>query len=101
MEKGQAERARWWSMRPAQNLKASTYRCPFCGKHLASMSEHVLIAPEDDRSKRRHAHTECVMRARRDGRLPTRDEWLEATRGPRPSLGERLRRLLPGKRIER
>jgi hypothetical protein len=88
-------------MRPAQNLKASTYRCPFCGKHLASMSEHVLIAPEDDRSRRRHAHTECVMKARRDGRLPTRDEWLEATRGPRPPLGDRLRRLLPGRRIER
>jgi hypothetical protein len=88
-------------MRPAQNLKPSTYRCPFCGKHLASMSEHVLIAPEDDRSKRRHAHTECVMKARREGRLPTRDEWLEATRGPRPSLGARLRGLLPGRRIER
>jgi hypothetical protein len=84
-------------MRPAQNLKASTYRCPFCGKHLASMSEHVLIAPEDDRSRRRHAHTECVMKARRAGTLPTQDEWRKAERGPRPSLGERLRGLLPGK----
>jgi hypothetical protein len=61
------------------------------------MSEHVLIAPEDDRSKRRHAHTECVIKARREGRLPTRAEWLEAARGPRLSLGERLRRRLPGK----
>jgi len=84
-------------MRPAQNRKPATYRCPFCGKHLASMSEHVLIAPEDDRSKRRHAHTECVMKARREGRLPTRDEWLEETRGPRPSLGERLRGLFTGR----
>ena len=78
-------------MRPAQNLKASTYRCPFCGKHLASMSEHALIAPEDDRSKRRHAHLECVQKARADGRLPTREEWLAQARGPRPSLGARLR----------
>ena len=85
-------------MRGASNLKASTYRCPFCGKHLASMSEHVLIAPEDDRSRRRHAHMECVQRARAAGKLPTRDEWLEETRGPRPSLGERLRGLLPGKK---
>jgi hypothetical protein len=61
------------------------------------MSEHVLIAPEDDRSKRRHAHTECVMKARAAGRLPTRDEWRKAERGPRPSLGERLRGLFTGK----
>jgi hypothetical protein len=60
------------------------------------MSEHVLIAPEDDRSKRRHAHMECVRKARGAGNLPTREEWLKATRGPRPSIGERLRRLLPG-----
>jgi hypothetical protein len=85
-------------MRAASNLKASTYRCPFCGKHLASMSQHVLIAPEDDRSKRRHAHMECVQKARAAGKLPTRDEWTAATRGPRPSLGERLRGLLPGKK---
>jgi hypothetical protein len=88
-------------MRPAQNRKPTTYRCPFCGKHLASMSEHVLIAPEDDRSKRRHAHMECVRKARHEGRLPSRDEWLETTRGPRPSLGERLRRLFTGEPSER
>ena len=87
-------------MRGAQNSKPSTYTCPFCGKRLASMSQHVLIAPEDDRSKRRHAHTECVMKARREGQLPTRDEWREAQRGPRPSLGERLRRLFSGKKTE-
>lgn len=85
-------------MRPASNLKPATYRCPFCGKHLASMSPHVLIAPEDDRSKRRHAHMECVREARAAGRLPTRDEWLAAERGPRPSLGARLRGLFSGRR---
>jgi hypothetical protein len=61
------------------------------------MSAHALIAPEDDRSKRRHAHMECVQRARAAGKLPTRDEWRAAERGPRRSLGERLRGLLPGK----
>ena len=84
-------------MRPAQNLKPSTYTCPFCGKRLVALSEHVLIAPEDDRSKRRHAHMECVQRARAAGKLPTRDEWRAAERGPRPSLGERLRGLFSGK----
>ena len=93
--------ARWYSVRRAQNRKPSTYRCPFCGKHLASMSEHVLIAPEDDRSKRRHAHMECVRKARAAGRLPTRDEWLAAGRGPRPSFGERLRGLFGGNGAEK
>jgi hypothetical protein len=39
------------------------------------MSEHVLIAPEDDASRRRHAHEPCVIDARKAGLLPTRDEW--------------------------
>jgi len=54
------------------------------------MSEHVLIAPEDDASRRRHAHTSCVARAHEAGRLPTFDDW-------RRSTGERrgwLARLL-------
>ncbi len=85
-------------MRPAQNLKPSTYTCPFCGKRLAALSEHVLIAPEDDRSRRRHAHMECVRKARAAGKLPTRDEWRAAERGPRPSVGERLRGLFSGKK---
>jgi hypothetical protein len=38
------------------------------------MSEHVLIAPEGDVSRRRHAHTDCVVAARREGRLPMQDE---------------------------
>ena len=88
-------------MRPAANLKLATYRCPFCGKHLASMSEHVLIAPEDDRSKRRHAHMECVRNARAAGNLPTREEWLEAERGPRPSFGARMRGFFGDKRADR
>ncbi|MBV8396257.1 MAG: hypothetical protein JO064_08370 [Actinobacteria bacterium] len=56
-------------------MKPATYRCPFCDEYLHAMSEHVLVAPEDDGSRRRHAHTDCVRRARERGELPTRDEW--------------------------
>jgi hypothetical protein len=82
--------ARWWTVRPAGNLKPATYRCPLCGKHLASMSEHLLIAPEGDTGHRRHAHTACVLDARKAGRLPTRDEW----RATQPRSQGWLARLL-------
>jgi hypothetical protein len=72
-------------MRPAQNLKPATYRCPLCGKHLPALSEHALIWPEGDKSRRRHAHTECVMRARKAGRLPTEDEWRKSQERERTS----------------
>jgi hypothetical protein len=42
------------------------------------MSAHVLIAPEGDTSHRRHAHTECVQRAREAGRFVTYDDWRAA-----------------------
>jgi len=67
--------ARWWTLRRAQNLKPATYRCPLCGEFLHAMSDHVLVAPEGDTSRRRHAHEECVRTARREGQLPTQDEW--------------------------
>jgi hypothetical protein len=89
------ERVRWWSMRPAQNRKPATYRCPLCGRHLPALSEHVLIAPEGDTSRRRHAHTECVLKARRAGRLPSEEEW-RATQPRRPSALSRLRARLFG-----
>jgi hypothetical protein len=74
------ERADWYSIRPARSLKPATYRCPLCGYRLHAMSDHVLIAPEGDMSRRRHAHAECVAAAK----LP----------GPpaRPGLLARLRR---------
>ncbi len=51
----------------------------------------MLIAPEGDTRRRRHAHTECVRSARARGRLPSREEWLRAQ--PRgPSLLSRLLR---------
>jgi hypothetical protein len=86
--------AQWWAMRGAQNAKPSTYRCPLCGGLLHAMSEHMLIAPEDDRARRRHAHTACVAAARQAGRLPTYDEWLE-TQPRRPGFLSRLLRRAP------
>ena len=66
---------RWWTVRPAQNLKPATYRCPLCDRHLPALSEHMLIEPEGSPAGRRHAHTTCVARARKAERLPSRDEW--------------------------
>ena len=50
----------------------------------------MLIAPEGDTRRRRHAHTECALAERRAGRLPLREDWL-ATQPRPPGL---LRRLL-------
>jgi hypothetical protein len=91
----QLAKARWWTVRRAQNRKPSTYTCPICGKYLAALSEHMLIAPEGDTSRRRHAHGQCVMEARRAGRLPTRDEWLRTQPRP-PSAWHRLASRLRG-----
>jgi hypothetical protein len=71
---------RWWTIRPAQNRKPSTYRCPLCGNQLPSLQAHMLITPEGDSSRRRHAHSACVMAARKQGRLPTEGEWRKAQR---------------------
>jgi hypothetical protein len=74
---------RWWMVRPAQNRKPSTYRCPLCGNQLPSLQAHMLITPEGDPSRRRHAHSACVMAARKQGRLPTEGEWRKAQRAAR------------------
>jgi hypothetical protein len=76
-------KGRWYNVRRAQNRKPATYRCPLCGELLPALSEHMLITPEGDTARRRHAHSACVLRARRAGRLPTRGEW-EATQ-PKPA----------------
>jgi len=72
---GVSSNVQWWEMRPAQSLKPASYVCPFCDGMLHATSEHALISPEGDLSKRRHAHMECVLAARKRGGLPTRDEW--------------------------
>ena len=69
------DRAEWWSIRPAQNRTPAHYTCPFCRLRLHAMTPHVLIAPEGNMDRRRHAHRECVEAARREGRLPLRSEW--------------------------
>ena len=71
MDFGQAS---WYALRPARNRKPATYRCPLCGALLPALSDHVLVLPEGDASRRRHAHVGCVMKARREGRLPLREE---------------------------
>jgi hypothetical protein len=67
-------KARWYAVRPAANRKPATYRCPLCGSLLPALSEHMLVTPEGDSSRRRHAHSACVMSARKQGRLPLREE---------------------------
>jgi hypothetical protein len=69
------ETFRWWEVREAQNLKPTTYICPLCDQQLYANSEHMLLLPEGDPSRRRHAHTDCVAQARSAGKLPTQEEW--------------------------
>jgi hypothetical protein len=80
--------ARWYSIRPAASRKPATYRCPLCGQLLPALTAHMLVVPEGDPSRRRHAHSNCVLAARRDGRLPLREE----VEPPRPGLLARLLR---------
>jgi hypothetical protein len=82
---------RWWELRPAQNLKPTTYVCPLCDLQLDATSEHTLVLPEGDPSRRRHAHTYCVSQARRAGKLPTQDEWRK-TKASSPGLRDARRR---------
>ena len=82
---------RWWTIRAAQNLKPATYRCPFCDRFLPALSEHVLVMPEGDARRRRHAHTACARAERAAGRLPNRDEW-RRTQPRRLSVLHRLLR---------
>jgi hypothetical protein len=82
-----SEKARWWTVRRAQSRKPATYTCPFCRRYLAAMSEHALIAPEGDMSKRRHAHTACVRAAH----LPSYEDW-QRTQPRQPGFFARLLR---------
>jgi hypothetical protein len=80
--------ADWYSARPASNRKPATYRCPFCRGLLPALSEHMLVFPDGDPARRRHAHTACVVKARKAGRLPMRED----TRARSPGLVARLLR---------
>jgi len=49
----------------------------------------MLMFPEDDKSRRRHAHTKCVLAARERGQLMLREDWLRTQPRP-PSWWRRL-----------
>ena len=68
-------------MRPAANRKPATYTCPLCRRQLPALSQHMLVLPDGDGARRRHAHTACVMKARQAGRLPLREEVEPRRRG--------------------
>jgi len=74
-------RARWYAVRGARSAKPATYRCPLCDERFPALVDHLLVVPEGDAARRRHAHTACVMRARRAGRLPLREEVEPRRRG--------------------
>jgi hypothetical protein len=95
-----ADPVRWWDMRPAQGRQAKTYTCAICHGLFLAMVPNTLLYPEGDRQRRRHAHTACVARQRRAGKLLTKAEW-ERTQRP-PSSGRRpwWRRLLGGRPAE-
>jgi len=42
------------------------------------MSEHLVIAPEGNVDRRRHAHTECVLAARKAGTFTTYEDRPES-----------------------
>jgi hypothetical protein len=73
--------AGWYAIRPAANRKPASYRCPLCGGMLPALSEHMLVTPEGDSSRRRHAHSACVLSARKQGRLPLREDVEPRTPG--------------------
>jgi hypothetical protein len=75
--------ADWYDVRRAQSNKPATYSCPFCPRKLPAFSEHVLIRPLGSGEGRRHAHLACVARAREEGRLPSRSDWLKTQRSTR------------------
>ena len=80
---------RWWALRRAQSFKPVSYTCPLCSLQLHALTDHVLLTPEGDSERRRHAHAACVRAARAEGRLPSRAEW-EVTQPRTPGRLERL-----------
>ena len=88
-----ADAARWWDMRPAESKQLKTYTCPLCNGCLVSMNPNILLSPEGDRQRRRHAHTACVAAHRQSGKLVTRSEWERSLRPLKPAKPSWWRRL--------
>ena len=86
--------------RAARRARAASVAPPhvFAGVRVALdllEQKHVLIAPEGDLSRRRHAHTECVLKARQAGGMLSKEEWLKTQpQPPRRPLRQRLAELL-------
>jgi hypothetical protein len=53
----------------------------------------MLMIPEGHSERRRHAHTECVLAARKAGRLPTKGEWQQTQPRRESALRRALARL--------
>ena len=86
--------ARFYAIRPAASRRPTTYRCPLCRRQLPALTPHMLVFPDGDPERRRHAHSDCVMRARADGRLPLREEVEPRPPGVAARLLARARRAL-------
>ena len=80
-------------MRHAQSFKPASYTCPLCSKQLHAMSDHILVKPEGDPERRRHAHPACVHAARTQGLLPSREEFERSESQSQPRQPGRLARL--------
>jgi hypothetical protein len=87
---------RWWDMRPAQGKQPKTYTCPICHHRLWGMNPNTLLFPEGDRERRRHAHTACVAKQRKAGKMLTRAEWERAHPPARSARRSWWRRLFGG-----
>lgn len=48
------------------------------------MSDHILVKPEGDPKRRRHAHSLCVLNSRTRGELPTAEEYKRSLRQQQP-----------------
>jgi hypothetical protein len=59
------------------------------------MSEHLLVVPEGDPSRRRHAHAACVAKAHAAGRLPYREDVEPKHPGPLSRLLQTLKGVRP------
>jgi len=58
----------------------------------------MLMFPEGKSEGRRHAHSECVLAARKAGRLPTHEEWQRTQPRPPTLLARARARLTRGNR---
>jgi hypothetical protein len=66
--------AEWWDVRMARNPSGAIYTCPLCDGPVHSATEHMLVTPEGNSERRRHAHMDCVREAISTDRLTVRTQ---------------------------